>query len=82
MIDSMFLPKIRLNNLQPFLLPALRTSSLVGTILVSINQFEAVYGDGQISWLKLVLTYCVPFCVYIYSAIKNSKQIPDKQKVK
>ncbi|WP_339724977.1 nitrate/nitrite transporter NrtS [uncultured Paraglaciecola sp.] len=43
-------------------------SILVGTILTLINQGEAVLGDAQINWFKVVLTYIVPFCVSLYSS--------------
>lgn len=55
------------------LLPkALKTSAVVGTVLVSINQFEAVFANEQIIFWKMGLTYLVPFTVYLYSAISNT----------
>lgn len=59
--------------MKQFIPQALKTSIVVGSILVSINQFEAIYGDASIDGLKLGLTYLVPFCVYIYSAVSNTK---------
>jgi hypothetical protein len=56
-----------------FVPQALRTSVIVGSILVSINQFEAVYDDAPLNWFKLILTYLVPFLVYVYSALNSSK---------
>jgi hypothetical protein len=51
----------------------LRTSAVVGTTLISINQFEAVFGNGDINWLKVGLTYLTPFIVFIYSVVSSEK---------
>lgn len=53
------------------LLKALRTAIIVGSILVLINQYDALFGAANINWLKLILTYCVPFCVFLYGASQN-----------
>ena len=42
---------------------------IVGTILNLINQGDAILGTGQIDWLKLILTYLVPYAVCTYGAI-------------
>ena len=39
---------------------------VVGTVLNVINQGDALFGGGSIVWTKLLLTYCVPFCVATY----------------
>lgn len=55
---------------------AIFISILVGTILTLINQGEALIGDAEINWFKVVLTYIVPFCVSLYSstlALKDTK---------
>lgn len=39
------------------------TMLLVGTILNVINQRNALFGDTDINWITLFLTYLVPFCV-------------------
>lgn len=39
---------------------------VVGTVLNAINQWEAFFGDATVAWTKLLLTYCVPFCVSTY----------------
>lgn len=47
---------------------ALVVAAVVGSILNVINQGEAIaYGSPQV--VKLLLTYAVPFCVSIYSAV-------------
>ncbi|WP_428982740.1 nitrate/nitrite transporter NrtS [Paraglaciecola aquimarina] len=55
---------------------AIYISILVGTILTLINQGEAFIGGAEINWLKVILTYIVPFCVSLYSssvALKSNK---------
>lgn len=47
---------------------AVKIAGIVGTILVVINQWEALVGSASVSWLKLVMTYCVPYLVSSYSA--------------
>jgi len=44
------------------------TALVVGTILNVINQGDAVLWWGAVSWWKMVLTYCVPFCVATFGA--------------
>ena len=50
----------------PYLRRALIVAFVVGTILNLINQWEACVGSAPIVWTKLLLTYCVPFCVTTY----------------
>jgi hypothetical protein len=47
---------------------SLRVAVVVGTILNLINQGDALVGEGEVDWLKVVLTYCVPFVVASYGA--------------
>ena len=42
---------------------------VVGTVLNVINQGDAFLGMASINWLKLVLTYCVPYAVCTYGAV-------------
>lgn len=48
-----------------------KVAVIVGTILVTINYWDKLYpfkismGD----WVKMALTYCVPYCVSTYAAI-------------
>lgn len=60
--------------MKQFIPKALQTAVVVGSVLVTINQYEALFGDASIDYVKLVLTYIVPFMVYMYSAITNSKE--------
>jgi hypothetical protein len=42
---------------------------VVGTILNLINQGEALFGPAHINWIKIVLTYFVPYAVSTYGAV-------------
>lgn len=52
----------------------LKTAALVGTILLVINQYDALFGDQPFNWLKAILTYCVPFIVFNYGLIKGKRK--------
>lgn len=54
---------------------ALRVSAVVGTLLCIINQWEAIFIDGKPDFLKVVLTYLVPFGVSTYSAVLLKKEL-------
>lgn len=41
---------------------------VVGSVLNFINQGDALWSGGIINWWKLLLTFCVPFCVATYGA--------------
>ncbi|WP_371833251.1 nitrate/nitrite transporter NrtS [Vibrio sp.] len=41
---------------------------VVGTLLNLINQYDAFVGDSGVNWVKALLTYCVPFCVSLFSS--------------
>jgi hypothetical protein len=41
---------------------------VVGSILNIINQGDALVLSVAIDWWKLLLTYCVPFCVATFGA--------------
>ena len=47
---------------------SLATMLVVGSVLNAINQGDALWSVAHISWWKLVLTYCVPFCVATFGA--------------
>jgi hypothetical protein len=48
---------------------ALWVGIIVGTLLNLINQGGALLGDGHVNWIKLVLTYIIPYCVATYGAV-------------
>ncbi|MAH72749.1 MAG: hypothetical protein CBC09_01535 [Cellvibrionales bacterium TMED49] len=49
----------------------LKTAIVVGTILLLINQWHALFGSAEFRWRAAMLTYIVPFTVFIYSYISN-----------
>jgi hypothetical protein len=49
-----------------FLRRSIGVALIVGTILNVINQWDAYFAAAPIDWTKLLLTYCVPFCVSTY----------------
>ncbi|WP_342631584.1 nitrate/nitrite transporter NrtS [Marinobacter alkaliphilus] len=50
---------------------AAKLAVVVGTLLVVINQWEAVTGTASMDWLKVVLTYCVPYLVATYTSVSK-----------
>ncbi len=48
---------------------SLGVAAIVGTVLNAINQGGALLGHDKIDWLKLGLTYLVPYCVATYGAV-------------
>ena len=48
---------------------SLYVALIVGTVLNLINQGDALLGMASINWLKLTLTYCVPYVVCTYGAV-------------
>ena len=58
---------------------AFKVAMVVGCILAIINHGDALLAIAMTtsSWLKVLLTFCVPYCVSWYSAVKNdSANIP------
>jgi hypothetical protein len=47
---------------------------VVGTVLNLINQGDAILGTASVDWLKLALTYCVPYVVCTYGAVSSALQ--------
>jgi hypothetical protein len=48
---------------------SLYVAPIVGTILNLINQGDAFLGHVSIDWLKIILTYSVPYGVCTYGAV-------------
>jgi hypothetical protein len=48
---------------------------VVGTVLNLINQGDAMIGAGSINWIKLGLTYLVPYAVCTYGAVSAKARI-------
>jgi Mg/Co/Ni transporter MgtE len=58
---------------------AFKVAMVVGCILAIINYGDAFLANAMTtsSWLKVLLTFCVPYCVSWYSAVKtDSANIP------
>ena len=62
-----------------FLRRSLVVAAVVGSILNAINQWEAWTDDAPIAWTKLVLTYCVPFCVATYATFTTLAETPSSK---
>ena len=52
---------------------ALMTALVVGTILTTINHGDVILKGESISYFKILLTYCVPFCVTTWGAIHGKR---------
>jgi hypothetical protein len=50
---------------------SLIVAMVVGTVLNLINQGDAIVGANAINWLKIGLTYVVPYCVCTYGAVSS-----------
>ena len=50
---------------------SLKVCALVGTILVSINYLDRIHAGtlAGIDYVKMLLTYCVPYCVSTYASV-------------
>jgi len=46
---------------------------LVGSILLIINQYDALFGHDTLKIVPAVLTYCVPFVVFIAGKMSGGK---------
>ena len=50
---------------------SLLVALVVGTLLNLINQGDALLGAGHINWIKLILTYLVPYAVCTYGSVSS-----------
>jgi hypothetical protein len=48
---------------------------VVGTVLNLINQGDAFIGSASINWLKIILTYFVPYAVCTYGAVSSQMRL-------
>ena len=55
-------------------------AAVVGTVLNLINQGDAILAGGSVSWLKVALTYAVPYCVSTYGAVSYRLATDDPQR--
>ena len=50
---------------------SLYVALIVGTLLNFINQGDAFLDAGSINWIKLILTYLVPYAVCTYGSVSS-----------
>ncbi len=48
---------------------SLRIAVVVGTLLNLINQGDAIFGAAPVDWVKLMLTFAMPYAVSTYGAV-------------
>lgn len=53
-----------------------RVAAVVGTLLVAINYTDRALSGalGPADWVKMLLTYCVPYCVATYAAVQAIRE--------
>ena len=47
---------------------------VVGVILNLINQGDALFAGGHLNFVKLALTFAVPYCVATYGAVSHPRR--------
>ena len=52
---------------------AVMTALVVGTILAIINHGDFILKGESINFFKILLTYCVPYCVTTWGAIDGKR---------
>jgi len=57
----------------PLLIQAISVALVVGSVLLIINQYDALFGHAPLKVLPAVLTYCVPFVVFIAGKLSGRK---------
>jgi hypothetical protein len=55
---------------------SLSVAIVVGSVLNLINQGDVLLGIASVDWLKLLLTYLVPYCVSTYGAVSVQLAAP------
>lgn len=57
---------------------SLWVAAVVGTLLVTINYSDRVLAGalGPADWVKIVLTYFVPYGVATYAAVQAIRRVP------
>jgi len=54
------------------MIKGLIAAALVGSVLLIINQHDALTGDHQLRVIPAILTYCVPFVVFIAGQLSST----------
>ncbi|PAU81958.1 hypothetical protein CK501_02070 [Halovibrio salipaludis] len=60
---------------------ALKLAAVIGTLLVFINQWEALVGEAELSLAKTVLTFLIPYLVSTYTSVSKDLQRPEREAV-
>ncbi|MFM9845549.1 MAG: nitrate/nitrite transporter NrtS [Hyphomicrobiaceae bacterium] len=60
---------------------SLLTMLIVGSFLNLINQGDALMRPDAINWWKVLLTYCVPFCVATFGAYSAYRPAASKTRM-
>jgi hypothetical protein len=53
---------------------ALVAALLVGSVLNLINQGDVLWGQAALNLPKMLLTYCVPYCVATWGAVSAKRR--------
>lgn len=51
------------------------TALVVGTILTTINHVDVILAGSAPPLIKVVLTYCVPYCVTTWGAVTGKRAL-------
>lgn len=54
---------------------AARVSLVVGSLLVLINHWEALFGDATLNLFKVALTYMVPWGVVTWTSVMRDREL-------
>jgi len=60
-----------MKNKTKVIIKAFMVAVVVGGILLIINQFDALFGQENIRLIPAILTYCVPFMVFLLGNYSN-----------
>jgi len=73
--------KIKYLYKSDWVLSALKVALIVGSILFAINHGKAVYENTMNTgrWVSVLLSYVVPYCVYIIGKASNMKVISKEE---
>jgi len=56
------------------IIKGLTIAALVGTVLLIINQYDALMGEAELRVIPAILTYCVPFFVFIAGQLSGAQE--------
>jgi len=62
----------RKNISKTILFNALKTALLVGSFITLINQYDAFTSQKPFYPVRALISYCVPFFVFIYSRLSSN----------